>query len=614
MPCAEGELCLRQDRTPQRPHGHPCKGGCGGRLHGNCGSVFEDNEQHLICSTCVARTSKRKGTPAKGAGAGQSKRQKQTSGGSKKGTASRARLDSNKKLDILKMLDQKVSHAQIADRFKCSLRFIGTANAGRQKVETATAAGCGSQKIARKGDFPEVDEIALDLLDKARKAKMPVTRDVLRSFGRSARATLLAGTATSAAVRERVEDFKAGERWAKNFVKRNQIQSVRLHGEAGSVDKEAIKEGMEEIRALCEKYPARFIFNVDETGLQWKLMPRRTYLSTSEDRKTARGSKSMHFKDRLSAIMCCNADGTAKVDMAIIGRAKEPRCFKNGGSPLKYFSQTNAWSDSATFLRWWLEVFLPFLRRFTHEPVLLLMDGCSSHSHLVDDRGQVTVKTYPPLCTAVHQPMDLGVIAKTKVNYGKELLDVKTSTMLMADTLRAQAKARKMKAGTLGLAQGHQPHVRDAAELLQKAWASVTAQDIARCFVKAETLPEEMAAELTKQHDKTRFNVADPDLKALAETVNTLSTSVQDAQKQGSRVVDEEISELLAELNIEPGKAGRGGSGGRDSGVGYHRGRRGGGRGSSIGRGGRHDSTAGWNELVYRRRRRGGRTGPGRRR
>eukprot|EP00903_Cladosiphon_okamuranus_P013919 g12947.t1 len=86
---------------------------------------------------------------------------------------------------------------------------------------------------------------------------MPVTRDVLRSFGRSARATLLAEPGTSEAVRARVEDFKAGERWAKNFVKRNHIQSVKLHGEAGSVDKEAISEGMEEITALCAKYPAK---------------------------------------------------------------------------------------------------------------------------------------------------------------------------------------------------------------------------------------------------------------------------------------------------------------------------------------------------------------------
>ena len=58
----------------------------------------------------------------------------------------------------------------------------------------------------------------------------------------------------------------------------------------------------------------------------------------------------------------------------------------------------------------------------------------------------------------------------------------------------------------------------------------------------------------TKQHGKTRFHVAEPDLKALAETVNTLSTSERDAQQQGSRIVDDEISELLAELDIEPEK------------------------------------------------------------
>ena len=148
--------------------------------------------------------------------------------------------------------------------------------------------------------------------------------------------------------------------------------------------------------------------------------------------------------------------------------------------PSPNFTQANAWSDTATFLKWWREVFLPFVRRFTHKPVLLLMDGCSSHADPVDDLKQVTVKTYPPGCTSVHQPMDQGIVAKTKPIYRKELLDVNVSTMLVADTLRAQAKERKMKAGTAGLAERHHPHVRDAAELLKKAWTSVTAQDIAR--------------------------------------------------------------------------------------------------------------------------------------
>ena len=81
MPCADGELCHQQDRTLQAPHGHVCQGGCGGRLHGNCGSMFDDHETKRICSTCVAKAGKRKATPAESAGVGPSKRPKKTKGG-----------------------------------------------------------------------------------------------------------------------------------------------------------------------------------------------------------------------------------------------------------------------------------------------------------------------------------------------------------------------------------------------------------------------------------------------------------------------------------------------------------------------------------------------------
>ena len=64
---------------------------------------------------------------------------------------------------------------------------------------------------------------------------------------------------------------------------------------------------------------------------------------------------------------------------------------------------------------------------------------------------------YPPNCTSVHQPMDQGIIAATKLNYRKGLLDVKVSTMRVAERFRAQAKERKMVVGTMGLAEGHPP-------------------------------------------------------------------------------------------------------------------------------------------------------------
>ena len=102
MPCAEGELCAQPDTTPQAPRGHGCQGGCGGRLHGICGSMVggDENENHRICSACVANAGKRKAPAADSAGEAQSKRPKATNGGSKKSQPRRARPDFRAKLEM----------------------------------------------------------------------------------------------------------------------------------------------------------------------------------------------------------------------------------------------------------------------------------------------------------------------------------------------------------------------------------------------------------------------------------------------------------------------------------------------------------------------------------
>ena len=77
--------------------------------------------------------------------------------------------------------------------------------------------------------------------------------------------------------------------------------------------------------------------------------------------------------------------------------------------------------------------------------------------------------------------MGMGFITATKLIYRRKLLDVKVSTMLDTPTLRAQAKERKMVAGTAKLAERYHPHSRDATDPLKSAWDSVTEQTIARC-------------------------------------------------------------------------------------------------------------------------------------
>ena len=112
--------------------------------------------------------------------------------------------------------------------------------------------------------------------------------------------------------------------------------------------------------------------------------------------------------------------------------------------------------------------------------MLLLTDGCASHEDLVDPRGQIKTMVYPPNCTSKHQPQDMGIIAATKRYYRRRFVELWVSNMSVADTLRKQAKQRKMVSGTMGLAECRPAHILDAAGLLEAAWNDVTPATIAR--------------------------------------------------------------------------------------------------------------------------------------
>ena len=61
MPSAEGEICVQQDKTPQAPHGHMCKGGCGRLVNRNIGGMVDDRDENRICSGCEEKDGEEEG-------------------------------------------------------------------------------------------------------------------------------------------------------------------------------------------------------------------------------------------------------------------------------------------------------------------------------------------------------------------------------------------------------------------------------------------------------------------------------------------------------------------------------------------------------------------------
>ncbi|XP_068233545.1 tigger transposable element-derived protein 1-like [Palaemon carinicauda] len=111
-----------------------------------------------------------------------------------------------------------------------------------------------------------------------------------------------AGEGTS---QQETPDFKASRGWFEKFKKRTGIHSVVRHGEAASSDTkaaEAFVKTFDEL-ALQEGYSLQQVFNCDETGLFWKKMPRRTFITA----ELKRLPEHKPMKDRLTLAFCANA-------------------------------------------------------------------------------------------------------------------------------------------------------------------------------------------------------------------------------------------------------------------------------------------------------------------
>ena len=168
MPCAAGELCKLADveliAPDGRACGHECRGGCGGKLHGICGEVEDpdgDSPAHRICHTCISKRSL--SNPAKrkqGQGSqgfvlpGAATKKSRASGATKP----RKRLNLGEKLEVLELLDKKVSYADTSRRYGCGTTAVGTRKAQRETLKAAAAnlSHNVSTKTVRTGEFPEV--------------------------------------------------------------------------------------------------------------------------------------------------------------------------------------------------------------------------------------------------------------------------------------------------------------------------------------------------------------------------------------------------------------------------------------------------------------------------
>jgi hypothetical protein len=83
-----------------------------------------------------------------------------------------------------------------------------------------------------------------------------------------------------------------------------------LHGEGAKVHKFnlGLQAALDNLYAIIAQYDPKNVYNMDETGLFFRLLPRYSLLMLDEDISTTRGKKKS--KDRVSLIVRANVVGT----------------------------------------------------------------------------------------------------------------------------------------------------------------------------------------------------------------------------------------------------------------------------------------------------------------
>ncbi|XP_044311435.1 jerky protein homolog-like [Varanus komodoensis] len=329
------------------------------------------------------------------------------------------------KLRAIKRLDSGVMAKTIASDLGVGKSTVGDWKKNRAEIEkwcAAQASGSGMKvrKTMLKGKHKEVEEALFLWHEHLRGKGLPVTGPILQK--------------KALQLKRQIEgedsEFTASDGWLDRWKKRFSIHQITISGEALSADKEAVPLFKDYLFKLIEKegISGEQLYNCDETGLNYKMLP--TKMLASKKEAAAPGYKKS--KERVTILACSNATGNHKLKLTLIGKSKKPRAFKKlknrESLPLYYTHQKKAWMNSEIFKTWFQNEFVPTVEKHLKEnnlprKAVLLLDNAPSHpatDELTD--GDIKALFLPPNVTAVFQPMDQSVLETLKKKYRWRLL------------------------------------------------------------------------------------------------------------------------------------------------------------------------------------------------
>lgn len=318
------------------------------------------------------------------------------------------------KLEAIRQVESGALLRCVAAKFNVGVSTVGDWIKNKDKL-LKHSSKIPNRKTMKTSDFEKVNEALFLWFTQQRVKGVPISGPVLQE-----KARMLAGM-----LGEEGENFLASKGWLDRFKNRYGIRQLSLCGEKMSADQDAVDVFKTEFEEMVEGYTMDQLFNADETGLNFKMLPKKSLACVSEI--SAPGHKMQ--KERITVLTAANASGSFRLPLMCIGKSHKPRALKNiapNALPVYYKAQKNAWMSSELFELWFHKQFVPKVKKFLKDndlpmKAILFVDNAPTHPRTLKD-GEIKVELLPPNVTSLVQPMDQGVIETFKRHYRGVLL------------------------------------------------------------------------------------------------------------------------------------------------------------------------------------------------
>lgn len=202
------------------------------------------------------------------------------------------------KIAILDRLKAGATQAKLADEYGIGRLTVGDIKKSEDKIRSfastmeSMAMSKKGRKVMRLADDDRLDKAVYLWFAQKWSQDMPVSGPVLCEKAVQLHEQLHES--------ESVPPFQASRGWLWRFCQRHGIRQLSLQGEKVSSDTSAVEPFKEELQQLLEResLTLEHLYNCDETGLCYRMLPSKTLASRSE--KGASGMKKQ--KDRSSEL------------------------------------------------------------------------------------------------------------------------------------------------------------------------------------------------------------------------------------------------------------------------------------------------------------------------